>query len=189
MRKLLLNAQITAVISTIEVLFFVIHIVGVSAAGGTNSVTTIVVMVMYMILFMIILPYAFLMNTSYNKERIIEHGFINVIKNMTTNNSIAALNILNAICNNKSNENAVKEVFIVQAHGNKVISTSSENIQSISRASPSPVCSDTPLRNNSVKEEKNLTAETISSIMNDHDTNASSQKRPCRNTLHNPNYN
>ena len=80
MRKLLLNVQITAVISSIEMFFFAIHIVGVTAAGGTNSVTPIVVMVMYMILFMIILPYAFLMNTSYNKDRIIEHGFINVIK-------------------------------------------------------------------------------------------------------------
>ena len=179
MRKLLVNAQVTAVISSIEVMFFVIHIIAVSAAGGTTSVTPIVVLVMYMILFMIILPYAFLMNTSYNKERIIEHGFTNVIKNMTTSNSIVALIILNASYNNKSNENAVNEVFIVQGHGNKVISASSENSQSISRASTSPWCSDIPLRNNAKKEENNLTTETRSAIMIHHDTNASSRELPC----------
>ena len=176
MRKLLVNAQITAVISSIEMLFFAIHIIGVSAAGGTNSVTPIIVMVMYMILFMIILPYAFLMNTSYNKNRIIENGFVNVIRNMTTNNSILGSNILNACYKDESNENAGNELFVVRGHFNREIST--ENIPSIGQASPSPMCSETPLQNNAVNEERKITAENKSAITTLHDTNTSSRERP-----------
>ena len=169
--------------------FFVIHIVGVTAAGGTNSVTPIVVMVMYMILFMIILPYAFLMNTSYNKERIIEHGFINVIKNMTTNNSILASNRLNACCNKESSENAGNKIFVVQGQVNQESSTPSDNIRSISRASPSPMCSDTPLRNNAGMEDRNITIVDKSGTIIHHDANASSRERPSTDILHNGNCN
>lgn len=35
-----------------------------------------------MILYFVVLPYAFLMNTRYNKNRILEEGWINVLKNM-----------------------------------------------------------------------------------------------------------
>ena len=169
--------------------FFVIHIVGVTAAGGTNSVTSIVVMVWYMILFMIILPYAFLMNTSYNKERIIEHGFINVIKNMTTNNSILASNRLNACCNKESSENAGNKIFVVQGQVNQESSTPSDNIRSISRASPSPMYSDTPLRNNAGMEERNLTIVNKSGIIIHHDANASSRERPSTDVLYKANWN
>ena len=33
-------------------------------------------------MYMIILPYAFLMNTSHNKDKVAEHGWANVIKNV-----------------------------------------------------------------------------------------------------------
>ena len=35
-----------------------------------------------MLLYFVVLPYAFLMNTRYNKNRIIEEGWLNVLKNM-----------------------------------------------------------------------------------------------------------
>ena len=83
MKRVMVNAQVTAMISFIEVLFFAVYVAGVSVAGGTNSEMVVILLVMYMILYLIVSPYSFLMNTSHNKNRIIEHGWINVIKNMT----------------------------------------------------------------------------------------------------------
>ena len=37
---------------------------------------------LFMLLHFVVLPYAFLMNTRYNKSRIIEEGWMNVLKNM-----------------------------------------------------------------------------------------------------------
>ena len=88
MRKVLVNAQVTAMISSIESLFVIVHIAGVAIAGKKTAVTILMVMLFYMVLFLIILPYSFLMNTSHNKNRIIEHGWKNVIQNLTVNNSI-----------------------------------------------------------------------------------------------------
>ena len=88
MRKVLVNAQVTAMISSIESLFVIVHIAGVAIAGKKTTVTILMVMLLYMVLFLIILPYSFLMNTSHNKNRIIEHGWKNVIQNLTVNNSI-----------------------------------------------------------------------------------------------------
>ena len=88
MRKVLVNAQVTAMISSIESLFVIVHIAGVAIAGKKTAVTILMVMLLYMVLFLIILPYSFLMNTSHNKNRIIEHGWKNVIQNLTVNNSI-----------------------------------------------------------------------------------------------------
>ena len=88
MRKVLVNAQVTAMISSIESLFVIVHIAGVAIAGKKTAVTILMVMLLYMVLFLIILPYSFLMNTSHNKNRIIEHGWKNIIRNLTVNNSI-----------------------------------------------------------------------------------------------------
>ena len=38
--------------------------------------------ILFMLLYFVVLPYGFLMNTRYNKNRIIEEGWINVLKNM-----------------------------------------------------------------------------------------------------------
>ena len=137
MRKLLVNAQITAVISSIEFFFFIAHIVGVYAAGGTNSGTGIIVMVMYMVLFMIILPYAFLMNTSFNKKRIAENGWINVVKNITTNNSIMAANILSGSCLEKDGNEPRNEIFMLQEKDKIDKRIHKENNPSIDQALPS----------------------------------------------------
>ena len=41
----------------------------------------------FMLLHFVVLPYAFLMNTKYNKKRIIEEGWVNMIKNMVISNN------------------------------------------------------------------------------------------------------
>ena len=88
MRKVLVNAQVTAMISTLESLCFVIHVAGVAIIGEKTTTTIFLIMVFYMVLFLLLLPYSFLMNTSHNKNRIVEHGWKNVIRNLTVNNSI-----------------------------------------------------------------------------------------------------
>ena len=78
MRKLLVNAQITATISLIESSSNITYIILVAITVRTNYGTLINLLVLYMI----VLPYSFLMNTSHNKERIIEQGWMNIFKNI-----------------------------------------------------------------------------------------------------------
>ena len=83
-RKVAVNARIAAVLCLMEflanfsVVFIWIIIVGSSSAGGlTNAITW----------YYIILPFTHLMNTSYNKDRVVDDGWKSVI-----------LNALNSIC-------------------------------------------------------------------------------------------
>ena len=78
MRKLLVNAQITATISLIESATSITYIILVAITVRTNYGTLINLLVLYMI----VLPYSFLMNTSHNKERIIEQGWMNIFRNI-----------------------------------------------------------------------------------------------------------
>ena len=53
--------------------------------------TSFATLVHFMFLYMVLLPYAFLMNTSHNKNRIVEYGWRNVFSNliMKINNSVS----------------------------------------------------------------------------------------------------
>ena len=80
MRKILVNAQIKAMVCLIEAATNVIYITILSTFFPVRTgFGTYVVMVF---LYMIILPYCFLMNTSHNKNRIVEHGWKNVFNNV-----------------------------------------------------------------------------------------------------------
>ena len=146
MKRFLVNAQVTAMISSIEFIFFTVHVVGVSVAGGTNAGMPLLVMVMYMILFLIISPYSYLMNTSHNKNRIIEHGWINVIKNMTINNSIFRSTIFLVICKDNSHENPDNEIFSIQDNGRMETNSIAEDNASAYQNSPSFTTLDTRLQ-------------------------------------------
>ena len=86
MKKVHVNAQVTAMTSLVEFignLTLIIHVAfDKSATAETFSVAT-----HNMIFLMIVLPYAFLKNTSDNKIRIVEIGWNNVIKNLYGNSS------------------------------------------------------------------------------------------------------
>ena len=72
------NAQVTAFTSIIELIgnvTFTIHIMFTTGPSFASFVHG-------QIPYMIVLPYAFLMNTSHNKNRIVEHGWINVLRNV-----------------------------------------------------------------------------------------------------------
>ena len=78
MKKVQVNAKVTAMVSTIETLTNVTFIILLGYFGGTNVFSLIFPLLLYDIL----LPYAFLMNTSHNKNRIVELGWKNVFMNL-----------------------------------------------------------------------------------------------------------
>ena len=73
-------------VSLLELSSNVVYMVIIVSTVKTSYTTLIQVMFLYMI----ILPYAFLMNTSHNKKRIVEYGWSNVLKNLIIkpNNSV-----------------------------------------------------------------------------------------------------
>ena len=78
MKKLFVNAQVTATISLIEMGTNVLHTTLLKYFRGTNFYNLLQSMIVYDI----VLPYAFLMNTSHNKKRVVESGWKNVFKNI-----------------------------------------------------------------------------------------------------------
>ena len=56
--------------------------------------TNFATLLQFLVIYMIILPYSFLMNTSHNKNRVIEHGWKNVFKNIAgkKNNEVSPEN-------------------------------------------------------------------------------------------------
>ena len=63
--------------------------------------TSYITLIQIMMLYMIVLPYAFLMNTSHNKNRIIEHCWVNIFRNIIgmPNNFIS----INETCSSEEN--------------------------------------------------------------------------------------
>ena len=77
-RKILINSQITATISILETSTNIAFIILLWYFKGTTYFTLLLPLTIYVV----ILPFAFLSNTSDNKNRIVEEGWKNVIKNM-----------------------------------------------------------------------------------------------------------
>ena len=153
MRRVLVNAQVTAMISFIEFVVFFGHVLGISIAGGTSPEVVIIVLMMYLVLYGVIAPYSFLMNTSHNKNRIVEHGWINVVKNMTTNNSISKLDILLDFCKQRKNNNARDKAFIMRNNVYKEINTISRKVASTDPNRPPIIFSEAKIRKNNECED------------------------------------
>ena len=77
-RKIKVNAQITFVLWLMESSINIVPVI-VSLFIGSMGPTTFT---LNMVLFLIILPYTYLSNTSHNKRRIAEEGWLNVLKNV-----------------------------------------------------------------------------------------------------------
>ena len=89
MKKVRVNAQVKAMVSFIEGFVNILYIVIISFTVRTSLGT----LVMQSVTYMIILPYISLMNTSYNKDRVIENGWKNVLKNLwVKESSVRCLN-------------------------------------------------------------------------------------------------
>ena len=74
------NAQVTAVTTMMEFSGNCINSVIFVVLGGHGKFVS---SALYMLLYFVVLSYAFVMNTRYNKNRIIEYGWLNVLKNIS----------------------------------------------------------------------------------------------------------
>jgi hypothetical protein len=78
MKNVRVNAQVRAMLSLLEV--------SATVAGSIfvfhNKGRTLLTLILGIIVYDILLPHAFLMNTSENKNRVIEFGWKNVLKNI-----------------------------------------------------------------------------------------------------------
>ena len=83
MKKIMVNAQVTSIISFLELSSMVLYTVIIKLNKGTSFYSLIYAMVVYDV----ILPYAFHMNTSHNKTRVVSLGWTNVILNILGNNN------------------------------------------------------------------------------------------------------
>ena len=82
-RTMHVNAQVTAVTTMMEVLGNGITGVLFVVFDGFTRFTSAA---LFMLLHFVVLSYAYLMNTRYNKNRIIEYGWKNVLKNIISRN-------------------------------------------------------------------------------------------------------
>ena len=79
MKKLKVNAQVTAVTTLLE---FVGNCVTVVLWALVTKMSGYETLIQRIVLNFVILPYTFLMNTEHNKNRVVEDGWRNVLKNM-----------------------------------------------------------------------------------------------------------
>ena len=118
MRKLKLNAQVTAMTSIIEafgnIIQWSIWIFITKFAGYGTLIQSI-------LLYFVILPYVFLMNTSQNKERVIEIGWLNVLKNAFGNEQRFAT--IGNWCRTKS----ISKVLRINSHSKNVVDNEVQN--------------------------------------------------------------
>ena len=100
------NSQVTAVITIFEVLgsciIVIMHLLRIRIGLGKFAQITL-----YMLLHFVVLSYSFLMNTRYNKNRIIEEGWMNVLKNMV-------------FCYKRNAVSLVKSPSQASDHGDKI---------------------------------------------------------------------
>ena len=81
MKKLKLNAQVTAINTFAEMTFSISYVIVLAIMKGNNFYVFIYTQFFSSILF----PFTFLSNTSENKDRILEVGWKNVMKNIIDN--------------------------------------------------------------------------------------------------------
>ena len=108
-RNMHVNAQVTAVTTMMEVSGNCINGIIYLVMNGLN--VKFASSALFMLLHFVVLSYAFLMNTRYNKNRIIEYGWLNVIKNIFGCNSRRAIEVDNDNVkkgNNKEGESTPK---------------------------------------------------------------------------------
>ena len=99
MKKVKTNAQVTSMVCIIETAVVLFNWITFGLIGFWISL---------FILYLILLPYVFLMNTSHNKERVIEYGWKNVIWNFIGRK----LSVLMSLCEHFGKKDLVHEIFI-----------------------------------------------------------------------------
>ena len=104
-KKIKVNSQITAMISFLE---FSISLFYIIILGVALKKTTFGTLITAMLLYLIVLPYSFLMNTSNNKNRIVEVGWKTVFKNIIRGSLITTDSNESSINSSKSKIHKIK---------------------------------------------------------------------------------
>mgnify|MGYP003305027689 CR=1 FL=1 len=105
-RKLLVNSQVTAVITISELVYAVLFSVIYGFVSKGSSFGTLI---QGMSMHYVVVPYVFLMNTSYNKYRVVEFGWKNVLRNIMGKcwkNRIKYLNTISGESNGSSKDSS-----------------------------------------------------------------------------------
>jgi hypothetical protein len=138
-KRVHVNSQVTAIICLLEVLGNLTTAVLALITKPHNLVRFIHLGIFYLI----ILPHVFIMNTSHNKNRIIEYGWKNVLLNLVgwqnTSQESIDNNAKDASCNenrNKKEENSVpnintNKIFTTNESRNILPSNNARNISAI----------------------------------------------------------
>lgn len=159
-KKLLVNAEVTAVTTLIELIggiTFVIHLYLIKGHSFSTLFHAVAVKCA-------IMPYAFLMNTSHNKNRIIERGWKNIFKNILKPSSFPVETVETSPEVNKENSiksNKQKDTGLSQPSDIFTVSTSENRIESSTFKESSkelPSCS----------EDKGIQNETTSDRLSNH---------------------
>ena len=137
LRRLKINAQIKAMISIVESAFnfgriLILYFMTRSSNGILAQVIT---------LYMVILPYAFLMNTSHNKDRIIADGWRNVFRNLLgryNHTNVTNVLPLNQDCNTHQKMKAVSKNE-EDGKNNPIFLTIDEPINNVKNVAPSTI--------------------------------------------------
>ena len=78
-KKLKVNSQITAMIAMLELSCNISYTIILTLISKKTTFSTLITV---MSTYLVILPYSFLMNTSHNKNRIVDAGWKNILKNI-----------------------------------------------------------------------------------------------------------
>ena len=105
-RKLLVNSQVTAMLTISELVYAILVSVVYGFVSKGSSFGTLI---QGMSAAYVVIPYLFLMNTSYNKYRVVEFGWKNVLKNILGKrwrNRIANLDTISGESNGSSKDSS-----------------------------------------------------------------------------------
>ena len=132
MKKVYVNSRVKAMISFLETLSNIVYVIVIYFTVRTSFATLFI----HISLYMIILPYAFLMNTSHNKEQVIEHGWVCVFKNVVKkpgekkcSKVFGLVKIGDNKSSNRLHKKAAQDIFVTSSSSdNKFLSKNSTRI-------------------------------------------------------------
>ena len=128
MKKVKTNAQVTSIVCIMEAAILFINWILLSQ---------LVFWISIFVLYLIILPYFRLVNTSHNKDRVVEYGWKNVLGNLFGNK----WRLITSCCNGRIQKNNVSEICILNETDHNYKDNLELNVISTSRLSDIPCTS------------------------------------------------
>ena len=128
MKKVKINAQVTSIVCIMETAIVFINWILLNQPVRWISI---------FVLYLIILPYFHLVNTSHNKDRVVEYGWKNVLGNLFGRK----WRLIMGCCNELIQKNSVSEICILNETHHNYKDNLELNVISTSRLSEIPCTS------------------------------------------------